>query len=393
MPSGAKKRKAAKKKKDKGTANIINPARGNGDLKAQESDGGETSSPVSQQSQQERPFDEDEKRDPSPVRSFVPDNKSVEVVVNDGDDDQEVVAEVEGVVPIDGQLNSEEGSESKDVRIEHVESAKEPRSGSSSSRSSSSNSSSSSDDESPVVEENSVVLESQKLEEESYNSVPEGNSSSTEVTWVTDSAPAKEDYNLGSETEPVVDLVEPVESVVEKVIPLTENAPVETSINCDVAELGTKEKDEQLLPSLDEKTIVTDFESKKTEEKVYPLPYGNAGESSNANDVASKENVSKLPQSSHDAGESFSANGFASKENESKLSQSSHAPIVETSNGVGQSNAPTVQTSNGVGNIKDSEIPECFENQPLTAATPRQVQTTSWKGCCGLFEVLAGSNR
>ncbi|XP_049361241.1 uncharacterized protein LOC125825992 [Solanum verrucosum] len=33
------------------------------------------------------------------------------------------------------------------------------------------------------------------------------------------------------------------------------------------------------------------------------------------------------------------------------------------------------------------------EHQPLVALDPRPVQTTSWKSCCGLFEVLAGSNK
>lgn len=43
--------------------------------------------------------------------------------------------------------------------------------------------------------------------------------------------------------------------------------------------------------------------------------------------------------------------------------------------------------------VRDSETPECSENQPLAASAPRMVQKTSWLNCCGLFEVLSGTER
>ncbi|KAG4958637.1 hypothetical protein JHK87_035270 [Glycine soja] len=43
--------------------------------------------------------------------------------------------------------------------------------------------------------------------------------------------------------------------------------------------------------------------------------------------------------------------------------------------------------------VKDSDTPECSDNQPLVASVPPVVRKTSWLSCCGLFDVLSGSNR
>ncbi|MED6217569.1 hypothetical protein PIB30_118573 [Stylosanthes scabra] len=53
---------------------------------------------------------------------------------------------------------------------------------------------------------------------------------------------------------------------------------------------------------------------------------------------------------------------------------------------------PLPKSTNGTY-VNDSETPECSENQPLAASAPRMVQKTSWLNCCGLFEVLSGSER
>ncbi|MED6123606.1 hypothetical protein PIB30_050688 [Stylosanthes scabra] len=53
---------------------------------------------------------------------------------------------------------------------------------------------------------------------------------------------------------------------------------------------------------------------------------------------------------------------------------------------------PLPKSTNGTY-VNDSETPECSENQPLPASAPRMVQKTSWLNCCGLFEVLSGSER
>ncbi|XP_015070311.1 uncharacterized protein LOC107014765 isoform X2 [Solanum pennellii] len=52
-------------------------------------------------------------------------------------------------------------------------------------------------------------------------------------------------------------------------------------------------------------------------------------------------------------------------------------------------NVPVVDAGVRANNMEGST----HEHQPLVALDPRPVQTTSWKSCCGLFEVFAGSNK
>ncbi|XP_019169235.1 PREDICTED: suppressor protein SRP40 [Ipomoea nil] len=54
---------------------------------------------------------------------------------------------------------------------------------------------------------------------------------------------------------------------------------------------------------------------------------------------------------------------------------------------------PEVDVSTGADPIKYSEIPECSDSQPPVGSVLQPVQTTSWKGCCGLFELFTGSSR
>ncbi|MCD7451659.1 hypothetical protein HAX54_012980 [Datura stramonium] len=51
--------------------------------------------------------------------------------------------------------------------------------------------------------------------------------------------------------------------------------------------------------------------------------------------------------------------------------------------------APAVDASVHADDMNGSP----HDHQPLVALVPRPVQTTSWKSCCGLFEVFAGSNK
>uniref|UniRef100_A0A5B6Z2Y1 Putative enolase-phosphatase E1 n=1 Tax=Davidia involucrata TaxID=16924 RepID=A0A5B6Z2Y1_DAVIN len=377
MPSGAKKRKAAKKKKEK-EANITESAthsqQGDDDLKThdeKESDG-EVSSPTSQDHHNDQhPFAEGEEEElekrenASSARSFVTEMKPIEAVNNDGESTQKVAIE-EAVVQIDSNLKPEDDSESKNVSIEYVELSREGGS----------SSSSSSDDESHIVEKNIVVMESGELKEGAYNSreLTEGaynsvsesatfvdsvklvDSLSEVVTKVTDSVPVGEAYNSVVETATFVDSDKV--SLSEEMVQVTESESVENFVTSDVVELGLKENGKKMLPSEDESTgvssVMTDLGSQNKEDKVVSTPNENAAASSNAM-------------------------GFAAQENEDKLLLSF--------------NAPRVDTSIGVEHIKDSGIPESSDSQTQVASAPQAVQTTSWRSCCGLFEVLTGSNR
>ncbi|CAL0320180.1 unnamed protein product [Lupinus luteus] len=46
-----------------------------------------------------------------------------------------------------------------------------------------------------------------------------------------------------------------------------------------------------------------------------------------------------------------------------------------------------------VDHVNDYDTPECSEKQPLITSAPRVVRKTSWLNCCGLFDVLTGSDR
>lgn len=297
-------------------------------LDGKESDRGEVSSPVSRdQDSDQNPFNERneelEERDPSSIRSFVAEDKSMEDVSSDIEGSQKIRSEDDGVVKIERELKSEESSESKNGSIEHVESAKETHDGDDRS-----SSSSSSDDESRVTEK--------KPKEEPYNLVLEASScddlvkpvdsSPAEVTWVAENAPVGEAVNSIAESAPL-DSVKPVIYVSEETILFTESAPVENLAIADMIELGSKESEEKLSPkSKEAPAAVTDLALKKNEDKVVPL---------------SDENV----HASLTVVESVS-NGY-----EGKILPSSSAPVAAT--------------SNGAANEKDSEIPECSENQVL----------------------------
>ncbi|XP_075666372.1 uncharacterized protein LOC142636150 isoform X2 [Castanea sativa] len=380
MPSGAKKRKAAKKKKEahpNTKTNLSISTNNPQDLKSQdgkESDGGDVSTPASQdQDSDQSPFNEGneelEERDTSTTRSFVAEGKSMEggTFVDEGK--QKIGVEDDGAVKIERELKSDDNSKSKNGTFEHIKSANQSRDGDDRS-----SSSSSSDDETRVIE--------QRPKEEAYNSVLEVSSHDDQVKPV-DSSPeevvwVKETVNSIAESVPIVDSVNPTEldeetvnsivesapivdsvkslvSVSEEKIHITESVPVDNLAIADLVVSGSKEIEKNFSLKLNEApTAVTDLALKKNEDKVFP---------------SLDENV----QAHLTVVESVSI-GY-----EDKTLPSSSAPV-----------APT---SNGAASVKDSEIPESSENEPLVAPAPQVVHRISWLSCCGLCDVLTGSGR
>ncbi|GMY37834.1 muscle M-line assembly protein unc-89 [Fagus crenata] len=359
MPSGAKKRKAAKKKKvleahtNTNLSISTNNPQGNDDLKSQdgkESDGGEVSTPASRDLDSDHnSFNEGneelEEQDPSSIRSFVAEDKSMEGVPIDVEGEQKIGSEDDGAVKIERELKSDDNSERKNGIFEHIESTKQAHNRDDQS----SSSSSSSDDETRVIE---------KKKEEAYNSVVEASSyddlvkpvncSLEEVTQVTENALVGETVKSIAESVPLIDTVESVVSVSKEKIHITESAPVENPVIGDLGESGSKESEKNFSLKLNEApAVVTDLALKKTEDKVFPL---------------SDETV----QAHLNVVESVS-NGY-----EDTILPSSSAPVAAT--------------SNGAAYVSDSEIPECSENEPLVAPAPQVVRRTSWLSCCGLFD-------
>ncbi|KAI3719723.1 hypothetical protein L6452_20625 [Arctium lappa] len=48
---------------------------------------------------------------------------------------------------------------------------------------------------------------------------------------------------------------------------------------------------------------------------------------------------------------------------------------------------------NTTDSVNESKTPECSEKQPLLGSAPRPAEKTSWKSCCGIFELCSGSSR
>ncbi|RHN52214.1 hypothetical protein MtrunA17_Chr6g0478041 [Medicago truncatula] len=55
--------------------------------------------------------------------------------------------------------------------------------------------------------------------------------------------------------------------------------------------------------------------------------------------------------------------------------------------------SPLNKFTNGAVHTKNSETPKSSKNQPSVSLTPNLVKKTSWLSCCGMFEILSGSNR
>ncbi|KAK8580566.1 hypothetical protein V6N13_143646 [Hibiscus sabdariffa] len=239
MPSGSKKRKAAKKKKEQ-AANTIdsNIPHGNGDPRSQderESDGGDVGSPASQgDHNHQHPFNQ---REHSPIQSHVDEEKSAEGAIRDventvisGSDD--VVA-----VKIEKESGPKEDLESTLVTIQHIEHEKI-----------SSSCSNSSDDESQASENKSKVAYNFGSEVTSYGNEDKPTSVLSEVLKVVENeALEKVDSNSAVGTADVYNLVNAALSVQEEVDHATE-VSANKSVP-DVVEPALKGSEEKVLPS------------------------------------------------------------------------------------------------------------------------------------------------
>ncbi|KAL2494599.1 uncharacterized protein Fot_38356 [Forsythia ovata] len=345
MPSGAKKRKAAKKKKEKesssASTNSSNQpdsavhSHGDDVLKHQddkETDGGEVSSPASQDHnshQQHFTEEEEEVEKGEDTSNFV----FIEGVKNEGVKEQKMVAEEKSVVQVEKELKHEDESGKKDVMIEYDELAEKSYDGGVSGSSSSNSSSSSSDDESHGFEKNKDTVH-----DASVDLAKAADSLSERPSEVFHGALVEQAGNSVVQTCPVVGL--------EKVSLLNEEVQLNTGAPLDISETSPvlKENMEE-LKAADESFVFS------------------AAGMDGAFDM---EVVEATVQSAETAEATSDANECAAQGTDDKLTLS--YSVAE--------------------NEKDSGVPK-----PMVASTPRAVQTTSWKSCCGLFEILTGSER
>ncbi|KAL6991368.1 hypothetical protein U1Q18_009482 [Sarracenia purpurea var. burkii] len=376
MPSGSKKRKAAKKRKEK-EANTNSTTRSHV-REEKESDGGDSSSPESQGhsfTEGEGEEEMEKREDASYVRSIVTENEPVAGANCNGESKQKVAIEESNFIQTDKEFKPKDSSDSENVRIEHIEPM---------------NSGSSSDDESRVIEKNIVVIESGESKEDSEYSVaetaafadPVKTTDLPEATQITNGVPVVDAYNLVA-GEPKEEACDPVSA---------------NSLSVNLVKLNDLPEITQVTNGVPVIEAYTLAEGKSMEEEASSLvaetiPLDSENVRKNAvhvkdSEPIEKENGSVIELGSNENGKnegsddnsvvSSVAAGFAAQEDEYKLMPSS---IV-----------PSVDNSNSAENIKDSIVTECSDRQPLVASTPRPVQTTSWKSCCGLFEVFTGSN-
>ncbi|GAU49844.1 hypothetical protein TSUD_408130 [Trifolium subterraneum] len=313
MPSGAKKRKAAKKKKEIQSTNPSSTQQqGENELKSIDekgSDGGEGDSPAYRNHDDYNQFNEGSEEVEEIEQSTAVAKSSEEVSNDDKIDNNKAEGGKEGVVEIEWDMKSEESCENKDVSVLQIESVKESdyRNG---------NSVGSND----VTEKN--------LKDESYNnSVKETDAFNEVVDSVKES--------INSVTESSADSVNAVTSFSDRQSGDTGSVTLEKSLGSQVVE--------------------TDLAGKRSEDKVNVLP---------DEDVRTSSLVDKPETREFDG---------------------------TVSSAVSQS--PIPESTNGVEHMKDSNTAECSGNQPPVASAPLIVHKTSWLSCCGLFDVLSGSNR
>lgn len=367
MPSGAKKRKAAKKKQ----ANSSHSASGAPSPTSPHShggDSGEVGSPASQDDHtHQHPFakgegEELEKReDSSAVRSFVDERKSSE-----GGSTEDVGKEEEGVVQIDWELKPEEDFDGSNVASESG--VKSPQGSSSSS---SRSSSSSSDDESHFVEKKIVVVEDPPVKVDLIEPL-----NTEKVTQVVD------DFSV--ETSPLVDLVKPVDFLTEGLsqandsglVVESNNVVVETPSVADSGRVSLLEQAVQVIesPSFENGSSSGVIGSSLTENGMDKSP-----------SVDDHNDISLVPtvlDSKSDNGKNIAA----STQSEQYVGSSTDAKIS-------MAEVTGTNPSNGRGHANESVSPQSSDSQPLVASVPRTAQTTSWKSCCGILELFTGSDR
>lgn len=330
MPSGSKKRKAAKKKKENQPNSHQDPSsqsHGSDDGRhrdGKDSDVCEVSSPMASQdphNQQNTSIEEGE--EVIHAEKIVPTDGGVKI---DAADKSVIAAEEVNVTSANREVGIEDDSSKEDVRLEHKEGATKGSCDGASSRSSSSSSSSrsSSDDEShgikssQAVEDIAPVVDSVTVTHFLSESKVE-----TSDSVVPDKVPSL-DQKVEVDINPVA--LSSVKSVVE------ETGEKETSCFEDKVIISTSAPDTALEP--------------KEEATIHSI-----------------ENISTI----------------SDPKEECVLQATDDQLIVSY-------NAPATIAENGANNIVDSGVTE-----PMVRTAPRSVQTTSWKSCCGLFEVFAGS--
>lgn len=397
------------------------------------SDGGEVSSPVSQD-EAGNSFGKGEevelgkREDGLSAQVVVPESGSL----GEGDT-REVGTKEEGGVEIEWELKLEDDSKSKNISIE---SAEEVHGGGSSSSGSSSRSSS--DDESEDVDKNIAEVEtglvvdtvepvetgqvgavepvqtgevvesvelgetlaevaSQEIKkvEESDNKVTETGPSikldeslSSMVNQVSDSILARETENMVAEAVQVVDLARPTDCSSEVVNNVHDTVQNGETRNGDVENFPVVESEKDSLVEETVEVIESAITENHNTSSAVELDLPKVGEkeiltldTNNADSLQLVDSGSenKELKTSEKAVTFSDAKDSASEVQEDKLELSYNSFVGNTGNGA----VP----------VPDDQNPEYPRNQLPVASTSQAVQKASVKSCCGLFELFTSSDR
>lgn len=330
MPSGAKKRKAAKKKLQKEAhKNGAHPQSGNDDPKSHdESDGGE------------------DEREPSEEGT----------VENHEEGAKEIRLGEENAEETVGEVKADDKSNDLSVEAENV--AWESQNGDASVEHKSSSSSSSSDDEEVAVEmEKSVVLEPGEAEHQGESSPPGVVVSEETPKPIENSAPSEGFHNSTEESIPVEESVKQVVSLPPESNLMTESVPVENATVSETSDAELEQKVPEVLAPSDEKdkisSAVTCLIVETIETKVIQVVERGFENLPEPVDVTARANEALLPQSS---------------------------------------DATTVERNGGSGHVKESDKHKYSDEQPLVSSAPLPLRRTSWMNCCGLLDVFSGGS-
>lgn len=175
---------------------------------------------------------------------------------------------------------------------------------------------------------------------------------------------------------------------------------------------AVKEEEEKVLASVngtdESSAAMTDLVSEQIEEKTLTYVDESNGVSLAETDLVSKEvEEPALPSLSEhdepapvitDVEEKSEVVDVVSKGIEETIGESSYKASSE--NVVGGSSKPSpdqvpppVESADAGEEYGKPEIPESTGNPSIVSVTGRPLQPTSWKSCCGLFQVLHRSNR
>ncbi|ONI17658.1 hypothetical protein PRUPE_3G172400 [Prunus persica] len=171
---------------------------------------------------------------------------------------------------------------------------------------------------------------------------------------------------------------------------------------------AVKEEEEKVLVSVDgtyeSSPAITDLVSEQIEEKTLTYLDESNGVSLAETDLVSKEvEEPALPSLSEhdepapvitDVEEKSEVVDVVSKGIEETIGESSSENVVDGSSKPSPDQVPPPLESADAGEEYGKPvIPESTGNPPIVSVTGRPLQPTSWKSCCGLFEVLHRSNR